>query len=236
MPVGLVFDWHVHSEHQLAWASTGVLTVRVGTAAWVLPPTRALWIAAGVRHETLSRGSATMRAAYVRPDLCPITWPGCTPVRVSALLAELIGYLEEVGLEPGRRAHAEALLADLLEPVQATTIDVRMPTDARARRVASALADVPSDPRTLEAWGRVVGASSRTLARHFHSDTGLPFDRWRALVRLRAAMALLATGHPVAYVAGQVGYDSTSSFIAAFRRETGATPAAYFGNISAGSS
>ncbi len=68
MPAGTVFDWHTHDDHQLAWAASGVLTIRSGTQAWVLPPTRALWIPAGIRHETLSEASATMRTAYVRPE------------------------------------------------------------------------------------------------------------------------------------------------------------------------
>ncbi|MBO0838543.1 MAG: AraC family ligand binding domain-containing protein, partial [Actinobacteria bacterium] len=70
MPAGLVFDWHMHADHQLAWAASGVLTVRTQSSTWVLPPTRALWIPAGLRHETLSAGAATMRSAYVRPDRC----------------------------------------------------------------------------------------------------------------------------------------------------------------------
>src|SRR5579871_4114755 len=71
MPAGLVFDWHTHTEHQLAWAASGVLMVLAGDATWVLPPTRALWIPAGLRHETLSSGPATMRSLYIRPDRSP---------------------------------------------------------------------------------------------------------------------------------------------------------------------
>src|ERR1039457_5477170 len=37
MPAGLVFDWHTHPDHQLAWGASGVLTVRTAAAAWVLP-------------------------------------------------------------------------------------------------------------------------------------------------------------------------------------------------------
>lgn len=228
MPAGLVFDWHTHEDHQLAWAPSGVLTVRTEVDAWVLPPTRALWIPAGIRHETLSAGNATMRAVYVRPERCHIAWTVCTPVAASALLGELIGYLEDDGLDPDRRIHGEAMLLDLLEPVVMTTIDVRMPIEERAREVAESLADDPADARTLTEWGRDVGASGRTLARAFMADTGLPFGRWRALLRLRSGMVALATGEPVANVARQVGYESTSAFVAAFRRETGVTPAAYF--------
>jgi AraC-like DNA-binding protein len=228
MPAGTTFDWHTHEDHQLAWASSGVLTVRSGTEAWVLPPTRALWIPAGVPHETLSEGVATMRTAYVQPSCCSISWPTCTPVVATPLVADLLLYLENRELETSRRSHAEALLVELLEPANTVSFAVVMPTDGRAQQVARMLTDNPADDRTLAEWGRDVGASSRTLARAFIADTGLPFARWRVLVRLNCAMAELGAGESVAEVARTVGYESASAFVAAFRRETGITPAKYF--------
>ena len=127
MPAGRVFDWHTHDDHQVAWAASGVLTVRTAGSAWVLPPTRALWIPAGVRHETLSAGIATMRTLYVRPDRCPISWTEPTPVSAGPLLCELIGYLEDRGLDAEQRARAEAVLVDLLRPVAMTAIEMRWP-------------------------------------------------------------------------------------------------------------
>src|SRR5262249_28579135 len=154
--------------------------------------------------------------------------PEFTPVAASPLLAELIGYLERSDLDADRRAHAETMLADLLQPVAMTSIDVRMPTEERARKVADALAADPADNRTLFGGGHAVGASARPLARAFVAATGLPFGRWRGLLRLQAAISALAAGEPVGNVARRVGYESASSFVAAFRRETGMTPAAYF--------
>ncbi len=229
MPRGFVFDWHSHPDHQLAWAPAGVLMVRTDATAWVLPPTRALWIPAGVRHETLSTCSATMQAAYLRPHLCPITWTDCTPVAASPLPGELIGYLADPDLHKAARARGEAVAIDLLRPVNMATIDVPMPGEARARDVAEALLNSPDDNRTLGEWGHQVGASERTLARSFLADTGLPFGRWRAVLRLSAALVDLAAGAPVSAAARAVGYESSSAFIAAFRRETGVTPAVYFG-------
>jgi len=228
MPRGLVFDWHTHDEHQVAWAPTGVLMVRTASTAWVLPPTRALWIPAGIRHETLSTSSATMQAVYVRPHLCPISWTDCTPVAAGTLFAELIGYLAYPGLDPAARARGEAVVVDLLRPVTMATIEVPMPREERAREVAETLRNSPADNRTLVEWGRDVGASDRTLARWFLADTGLPFGRWRTRLRLSAALADLAVGAPVSTVARTVGYESTSAFVAAFRRETGVTPSLYF--------
>ena len=39
---------------------------------------------------------------------------------------------------------------------------------------------------------------------------------------------MLVAGEPVSRVAGRVGYDTPSAFVAAFRRETGQTPGSFF--------
>jgi AraC-like DNA-binding protein len=225
MSASTVFDWHTHEDHQLAWAASGVLTVITADATWVLPPTRALWIPAGLPHETGAAGRATMRSLYIKPG--DFGWTEPTPVAATPLLAELIGYLA-TGLDPGQRANAEALLKDLLTPMPVTTIEVRMPSGDLARQVATALRSNPADKRTLREWGREVGASERTLAREFAAGSGVPFGRWRTLLRVQAALPMLAAADPVSRVANRVGYDTPSAFVAAFRRETGLTPAAYF--------
>jgi AraC-like DNA-binding protein/quercetin dioxygenase-like cupin family protein len=227
MPAGTRYSWHSHTDHQLAWAASGVLTVLTQDATWVLPPTRALWIPAGLPHETGTAGRATMRTVYLRPDRSPVNWPAPTPVAASALLAELIGYLEQ-DLAHEQRVHAESLLADLLAPVPVTAIEAPAPENERARRVAAALRDDPADRRTLGDWGHHVGASERTLARAFRAGTGMPFGRWRTMLRLQLSLPLLAAGEPVGNVSRRVGFETASAFVAAFRRETGMTPAAYF--------
>jgi AraC-like DNA-binding protein len=228
MPAGTLFDWHTHDDHQLAWASAGVLTVLTEGATWVLPPSRALWIPAGLPHETGASGQATMRSVYVPAGLAPVDWTVPTVIAASPLLAEVIGYLEGE-LTAARRARAEAVLSDLLTPVPVATLDVRFPDDPLAGPVARALLDNPADQRTLAEWGRAVGASERTLARAFAAGTGLPFGQWRTLLRIQAALPRLAAGEAAGRVASRVGYETPSAFIAAFRRVTGVTPASYFG-------
>lgn len=228
MPVGRRFAWHHHGEHQLAWSPEGVLVVRTELGTYVLPPARALWIPAGVPHETMASGVAVLRSVYVRRSGCTIEWSRPTPVIVSPLLRELIPHLESDELTGTERDRAEAMLFDLLEPLAVKTIDVRLPDDDRARHVAQALLDEPGDPRTLQQWGHHVGASSRTLARAFLAETGLTFGRWRTLARLQAALLQLADGLPVGVVAPRVGYRTPSAFVAAFRAHTGTTPGRYF--------
>jgi len=225
---GTSFDWHAHELHQLAWASRGVLRVCTANATWVLPPTRALWIPAQVPHEVSAGGGATMTAAYLPPKRCAINWTEPTPVRAGALLRELIGYLSGDALDGRRRSKAESVLLDLLEPVDISTIELRLPSDDRALEVATAILADPADNRTLAEWGFRVGASGRTLARVFLADTGVPFGRWRTMARLQVALDRLAAGEPVGNVARVVGYETPSAFVAAFRRQTGQTPGTFF--------
>lgn len=225
---GRAFTWHSHPRHQLVWTDSGVLEVATAIGTWVLPPTRALWIPAGTEHETRASRTSVLRGVYLERDGCPITYAQPQPLRVGTLLGALLLHLGDEALAPERRARAQALLSDLLEPIDVVTVGVAMPTDARARELAGALVADPADPRTLSQWGHAIGASAGTLTRCFIADTGIPFSRWRAAVRMRAALPLLADGEPVARVAPVVGYQTASAFVAAFRRETGTTPGAYF--------
>lgn len=220
---------HSHPQHQLAWTPRGVLDVAVDDTYWVLPPTRALWLPAGVVHRTGATRDAVLRSLYLEPARCHLDWTEPTPVGVDGLLAHLIAYLNREDLADDARLRAEAVVLDQLHPLPTLPIDVPRPVDERVRAVADALLDDPADPRSLEAHARAVGASRRTLTRLFVQDTGMSFDRWRTHVRLRAALPLLAEGQSVSRVAHAVGYATASAFLAAFRRTVGTSPKQYLG-------
>lgn len=220
---------HRHPQHQLAWSRGGVLGVAVDDTHWILPPTRALWIPAGIVHRTGASREAVLRSLYFEPDRCPLTWTEPTPVAVDGLLAHLIGHLGRDDLATDARLRAEAVVFDLLHPLPATPIDVPDATDERVRAVTEHLLADPADRRGLDVHARAVGVSRRTLTRLFVHDTGMSFDRWRTHMRLRAALPLLAAGRTVADAARSVGYATPSAFVAAFRRTVGTSPKRYLG-------
>lgn len=228
LPAGTWFPWHEHPAHQLVWSARGVVAVKAGDAGWVLPPTRALWMPAGVRHRTGALGRAALRGIYADPARSPVSWPEPRMVVVRPLLRELLEYLTGDGVAPAARLRAEAVAFDLLEPLGVVPIVVPSPSDPRALDVAAAVFANPADPRTLAEFGRDVGAAERTLARIFVRECRMPFGTWRTQVRLRAALPLLAEATPLETVACRVGYSSASAFVAAFRRAVGVTPGAYF--------
>ncbi|MGY0498479.1 AraC family transcriptional regulator [Nocardia sp. FBN12] len=223
---------HYHPQHQLAWTRSGVLGIAVGQAHWIVPPTRALWLPAGVVHKTGASRDAVLHSLYFEPDRCDVAWAEPTPVRVDGLLAHLIVHLAQQNLADDQRLRAEAVVLDLLQPLPATPIDVPRPVDERVRAVADALLDNPADQRSLEAHARTIGVSRRTLTRLFVQDTGMSFDRWRTHARIQASLPLLADGQPVFRVAHTVGYATASAFLAAFRRTVGTSPRRYLGGDS----
>lgn len=221
------FEPHRHDDHQLIWASSGVLTVEVEGRYWVLPTTLGLWMPAGVLHAPLAVRDSVMEGIYFDPERTPVSWTAPTVVRMSPLSQHLVAYLgDDLGTE--ERARAERVLVDTLRPVGKRAIAVPLPSDPRARDVARLLLADPADRRSLDEFGREVGASARTLLRLFQAETGMSFGTWRTHAKLQASVALLAEGETVSRVAYRVGYSTPSAFISAFHRVAGHTPGAYF--------
>lgn len=179
LPAGFWFATHEHPQHQIAWAARGVIAVEVGDARWVLPPTRALWIPGGIRHRTGTADGAEMRGIYLEPGRCPVTFTTPTMLRVTRLLHELFDHLAAPGTAAAQRERAEAVVFDLLNPVDVVPITLQPPTDPRAKQVADALTRDPADDRTLAAFAAAVATSPRTLARLFVAETGITFGHWR---------------------------------------------------------
>ncbi|WP_031465506.1 AraC family transcriptional regulator [Sciscionella sediminilitoris] len=225
---GQWFDWHEHPAHQLAWAEHGVLQVHTADGTWVLPPSLALWLPAQTRHTTGATANARLRSPYFWPERAPATPGQTTVVAIDGLSRELINYLAEGAPETETRSCAEHLLLARLAPVRVPVLRVPVPRDERARVVAEALLADPARPESQQQWGRIAGASARTLARLWLAETGLSFEQWRTQARIQAALPLLAEGHPVATVAHRTGYATASAFTAAFRRHLGVPPSSLF--------
>jgi AraC-like DNA-binding protein len=225
--VGHDTGWHQHPRAQLLYATTGVMRVLTQAALFIVPPGTGLWMPARTRHVTRMPTGLRMRALFLREDAARAGPDAVTVVAVSPLLRELIVAACEQPLmwdETGPVRHVVALA--LHEIAHAATRPISVPAchDPRLQRVTQALLQDPADPRGLDAFAGVAGASSRTLARLFLRDTGMSFQAWRRQLRMTEALASLAQGETPARAAAAVGYTSAPAFGAAFRTAFGTTP------------
>jgi AraC-like DNA-binding protein len=228
---GDVIRTHSHPWHQLVYASRGVMTVRTPEASWVVPIHRGVWVPAGTRHSIQMSGAVSLRTLYLVPRLGPSLPDKPRVIGISPLLRELILRIVEIdslSLRVPAHAHLVSVLLDHLHVMQSDAVHLPLPRDARAKRIAAILQKEPSDTRSLVELSKLAGASKRTLERLFKIETGLGFGKWRQQLRLGHALRLLAAGDAVTTVALDVGYDSISAFISAFRLTFGKTPGRYF--------
>ena len=118
-------------------------------------------------------------------------------------------------------------LLDQMTAVSEVPLQLPLPHDVRALRVASRLQAEPGGTASVAALARDAGASRRTIERLFLQETGLTVADWRRRLRLLHAVRRLAEGEPVTSVSLEIGYSSVSAFIAAFKRAFGETPGRY---------
>jgi AraC-like DNA-binding protein len=226
-----VIEPHSHPWHQLTFASQGVVTVRTREGSWVVPTHRGVWVPARTRHRLEMSGKVSLRALYVAPSLSTSLPDKCCVVAISPLMRELILRVSELkGLKSHLPLHAHLVpvMLDHLQMMESDPIHLPLPRDGRAKRIVSLLQGEPSDRRPLEELARSAGGSKRTIERLFKAETGLGFGKWRQQFRLGQALRLLAAGQAVTSVALDVGYESPSAFISAFRMTFGHTPGEYF--------
>jgi AraC-like DNA-binding protein len=221
---------HAHPRGQLIYADKGVMRVICRRDIWVVPPSQAVWVPPGIEHEVYFPGDVSLRNLFVDPSATASLPEGCTVIKVSPLLRELIlkavaigdGYPPE---SPGFRLMQ--VILDELRQAEPTPLHLPMARDERLQRVLEALLENPGDSRNMEEWADLAGASSRTLARLFVRETGLTFGAWRKRLLLQEAIDRLGQGDQVTRIAFDLGYQSLSAFIEMFRQALGASPGQY---------
>lgn len=231
-PAGWCIEPHAHAEHQLIHAVQGVMVVQAEAGRWVVPPTRAIWMQAGMTHAIRCVGAVHMRSLRVAVGAAPGQLDRTQAVGISPLLRELIRAAMDVRqpYQPGTRdGRVMRLILDELRALPVLPLHLRMPTDARLLQVCTALQRQLDDASTLGDWAARLGVDVKTIQRLFVKETGMTFGQWRQQARLLRALELLAVGEKVIDVALSLGYESPSAFAAMFRKQFGQTPSQFFG-------
>ena len=196
---------HWHARAQFVFAVAGTMRVRTPRRAWIVPPSRALWVPARTVHEIQMYGVVEMRSLY---------------------LDDGAGGGHAVLVRRAER-HAAAARADRARGGAARALrrgGRRRPADAAARRgdpapaavrARPAAAGEPGSERAVRAHTRrslraaavrqrcepTCDTSTRTLYRRFLRETGITFARWKQQARLLESIRRLAEGAPVTTVA-----------------------------------
>jgi AraC-like DNA-binding protein/mannose-6-phosphate isomerase-like protein (cupin superfamily) len=229
----LVTGWHHHDLHQIEYALEGVAQVETAAGRYLVPPQQAIWIPAGLEHNTTLRGVRSA-SVFFDPSMFPDDVRDRARVLAAApLLREMIVYalrwpIARTGTDDKADIYFPALALVVLDSLDQEQ-PLWLPTSADPL-VAAIISYTEEHLATVTADDvrHALNISERTLRRRFREATG---TTWRVFVvhaRLIRAMATLAQpGSTVLDVAMSVGFDSPSAFSRAFRTFTGYTPVEY---------
>lgn len=228
-PAGYIDPPHSHTQSQLSFSLSGVMSVVTEDASYILPPDRAIWIPAEKKHEVSCRGKMRFQVVYIDPTLGTAS-ENCRVFDVSPLVRGLIHEATKFDAdykEEGREERIIQLLLEEIERMPELSVRAIMPNDERLRRVCDAIIATPSDRRDIDAWAKHAGMGRRTFTRLFKEQTGMGLGVWRQQVRLMEAVSRLSSGQSITTVAFEVGYESPSAFASMFQRAFGAPPSTF---------
>lgn len=230
-PAGWHIQPHSHSRHQLIYAVRGVMVVQADGGRWVVPPTRGIWMRAGMVHEIRCVGEVHMRSLLVAVRAAPSLLGQTQAVAISPLLRELIRAAMAIRLPCAPNSRDGRLLRLILDELRALPVlplALQMPTDTRLLRIVERLQARLDDAATVTQWAARVAVDAKTVQRLFVKETGMTFGQWRQQARLLRALELLANGSKVIDVAFALGYESPSAFATMFRKHFGQAPSQFF--------
>jgi AraC-like DNA-binding protein len=229
----IVTGWHRHPYHQLEYALTGVAEVDCVDGHYLLPPQQAIWIPAGVSHNSKLCGVSAV-SLFLHPDDVPGTPERAQVVAVPPVLRELIAYAVRwpISRDYAGDDFSDSYFATIVHLIR-ESLDRALPywlptcNDPLIRAVIDTTVEQLSTA-TAPTICRSVGIAPRTLRRRFLPATGMTWSDFVIKARLLRAMTLLtSTDRTVLDIATEVGFTSGSGFNRAFRKLTGTSPAAY---------
>ncbi|CAA0104283.1 HTH-type transcriptional regulator NimR [BD1-7 clade bacterium] len=227
LEIGQSLPVHQHQRAQLVYASEGTMQVSTADFCYLVPPMRAVWMPAQVKHAIEAKSQLCMSNLYIRPELLKTDEVRVQVLAITPLMKHLIDAMMAVSQDytaQGAEARLAAVVLDQINDQRSIDLALPIPDDRRLQKVISTLIDDPSNTLSLADWAEVVGASERTLSRLFVAESGMTFGQWRQQRKLHRALELLDAGRDIGEISSALGYQSQSAFSAMFHRVMGESP------------
>jgi len=225
-----VDDWHFHPWHQIIFPISGLLQSNIGKNKFVVPHNGMLFIPANMEHKSIAITQTQFLAVYLNPNGAVIYDEDAKSCLMTPFLKALILLLfeqETTNSTPAITSNLLKVLRDQIAIASRYEIPLLIPRDRRLQSVFMQLQKQPDLKLTLSDWALKVGASPRTLTRLCSNEFQLSFSLWRKNIRLVLSLQLLEKDKKIQEIAMDLGYQSDSAYIYAFKGLFMQTPSQY---------
>ncbi|UIY30888.1 AraC family transcriptional regulator [Neorhizobium galegae] len=218
----------------LLYASAGTFILDIGDRRWMLPPQRAALIARGTIIAVRSKGRATASSVLFGDGEFEAPLPACQVFGLSELARQMILHVMrwDAGARCGRRSFECVLQGARIRGGRACygrgrdlVAETAVAGHGGCHRPHAGTARPGSRFQCSGGSCPSFGADAVTA---IDAELGMSFRDFRHRARMVKAKELLLAGRdPVTEIGLACGFESTSSFIKAFRTFAGATPRQY---------
>lgn len=226
LPAHGVYPAMRHAWGEFVYSYSGITEVQAGEDLFLAPPHLGLWIPAGTEHTSSNHNETVYCSFYIARKYCqPMPQQLCVVV-VTPLVQAMLDFLRDNPADNNlpERQRLLRVLADQLANCQTTGSYVPATSHADLDALLQELRSDPADSRSLDQLAEDFDMSKRTLMRHCQQELGMSLTEWRQRLKIVRALPLLQAGQSVESVAFDLGYGTSSAFIAMFRRLTGTSP------------
>lgn len=221
---------HSHSWGQLQIISGGILELKAEGQRFLAPSHFAIWVPAGVQHQSYNRKPIAYCSVNIVPELAKKLPAHTCLLEISALVEVLIAELREHKIQKPENEQQERLIKVLFDQLLVAKQSERFlptSTDKLLKPILEALEANPANETSLGEWAERNHTTERTLSRHCQSELGMSFTEWRLRIRYLYSLELLRKKMSIKEVAFSLGYNQTSPFITMFKRYSDCTPEQY---------
>lgn len=222
---------HAHKRGQLFCIESGFVQVDTQEASWLLPSLRAGWIPPNTDHQIRVNDVTSGYTLFVRPDQCANLPEFPCVIALNEVLAILLkrasNWEFNMNLSPEQLAISTVILNEI-RAAPKESLFIPIPKNEKLKKVTQDILENLESDLTIVELAYKYAMSESTLRRLFLNDLGINFSQWKQQAKLSKACELLANHTSVAEITDLLGYNSTSNFIAMFRKAFGYPPKQYF--------
>lgn len=225
-------EWiaHSHPWGQFNYVSRGVLNFRTDGRNMLSPPQYAIWIPPHFEHASWSKGVATFRSAYISAEISRRLPDRPCALSISLILKAILDEFARTDVKEPQTPQQKRLAAVAIDQILAAERTQNYLPFAGSDLLKSVLDQARDNlfrQQTTAQVARQFNLTPRTLERKCKAELGVSFGEWRRRLRFTMALEALNSGRTIQQVSYDMGYKSSSAFIAMFRRLSGQTPDQY---------
>lgn len=225
---------HWHDAYEVLFVRAGQCIQKIGSNKTTLSAGAISIVSPGDLHETVALTPCAIDVLHFYPELSGIPLPSAIIARPALSFEKLSNRFENL---------KEACLYDDIPSRVILSGAVReltgqlmriIPAPASRNAASQHIAELVTDCLKAEGDMSLVGTAKRLgytpeyLSRCFHSETGITFREYTDQLRMRYAISLMRNASSsIENIAVNAGYSGAASFVRAFRRMYGMTPARY---------